>query len=42
MITEFEKRPVAVVLLNAEGTLTRFADAVRVRHVVQNDYPSLF
>lgn len=42
MITEFEKRPVAVVLLNADGRLTRFADAVRVRHVVQNDYPSLF
>ena len=42
MITEFERRPVAVVLLNADGRLTRFADAVRVRHVVQNDYPSLF
>ena len=42
MISEFERRPVAIVLLNADGRLNRFADAVRVRHVVQNDYPSLF
>ncbi|WP_028358227.1 D-alanyl-D-alanine endopeptidase [Brackiella oedipodis] len=42
MITQFDKQPVAVVLLNAQGHLTRFADAVRVRHIVQNDYPSLY
>ncbi|WP_050981715.1 D-alanyl-D-alanine endopeptidase [Advenella kashmirensis] len=41
MMTEMDRRPVAVVLLNADGGLTRFADAVRVRHMVQQDYPTL-
>jgi len=41
MMTEMDQRPVAVVLLNADGGLTRFADAVRVRHMVQQDYPTL-
>ncbi|MGX9936688.1 D-alanyl-D-alanine endopeptidase [Advenella kashmirensis] len=41
MMTEMDNRPVAVVLLNADGGLTRFADAVRVRHMVQQDYPTL-
>ncbi len=41
MMTEMDHRPVAVVLLNADGGLTRFADAVRVRHMVQEDYPTL-
>ncbi|HBP30182.1 MAG TPA: D-alanyl-D-alanine endopeptidase [Advenella kashmirensis] len=41
MMTEMDHRPVAVVLLNADGGLTRFADAVRVRHMVQQDYPTL-
>lgn len=42
MYTEIDKRPMAVVLLNADNRLNRFADAVRIRHLVQNDYPSLF
>ena len=42
MLTEIDKRPMAVVLLNADNRLNRFADAVRIRHLVQNDYPSLF
>lgn len=42
MMTEFDKQPVAVVLLNSQGNYTRFSDAIRVRHIVQNDYPNLF
>ena len=42
MFTKIENRPMAVVLLNADNRLNRFADAVRIRHLVQNDYPSLF
>lgn len=42
MITEIEGQNMAVVLLNAQGRVTRFSDAVRVRHLVQNDYPSLY
>lgn len=41
MKTQMDGRPVAVVLLNSQGRLTRFADAVRVRHLVQSDYPTL-
>lgn len=42
MITKIEGQNMAVVLLNAQGRVTRFSDAVRVRHLVQNDYPSLY
>lgn len=42
MITKVEGKDMAIVLLNAQGGVTRFADAVRVRHIVQNDYPSLY
>lgn len=42
MITKIEGQSMAVVLLNAQGRVTRFSDAVRVRHLVQNDYPSLY
>src|SRR5690606_5324294 len=41
MKTQMDGRPVAVVLLNSQGRLTRFADAIRVRHLVQSDYPTL-
>ena len=42
MITKIEGQNMAVVLLNAQGRVTRFSDAVRVRHLVQNDYPYLY
>lgn len=42
MISKVEGKEMAIVLLNAQGGVTRFADAVRVRHIVQNDYPSLY
>lgn len=42
MHTHIDNRPMAVVLLNADNRVNRFADAVRIRHLVQNDYPSLF
>lgn len=42
MITKIEGQNMAVVLLNAQGRVTRFSDAVRVRHLVQNDYPALY
>lgn len=42
MISKVEGKNMAIVLLNAEGGVTRFSDAIRVRHIVQNDYPSLY
>ncbi|WP_159990854.1 serine hydrolase [Pelistega ratti] len=42
MISKVEGKDMAIVLLNAENRNTRFTDAIRVRHIVQNDYPSLY
>lgn len=42
MISKVEGKDMAIVLLNAQGGVTRFSDAIRVRHIVQNDYPSLY
>ncbi|ETD68708.1 peptidase [Pelistega indica] len=42
MISKVNGKDMAIVLLNGEKTVTRFTDAIRVRHIVQNDYPSLY
>lgn len=42
MISKVEGKDMAIVLLNSQAGVTRFSDAIRVRHIVQNDYPSLY
>lgn len=42
MVSKFEGRSVAIVILNAYGKATRFADAVRLRRLVQNDFPAMY
>ena len=36
MLTRLQDREVAVILLNSQGSLTRFADAVRVRRLIES------
>lgn len=36
MLTRLQDREVAVILLNSNGSLTRFADAVRVRRLIES------
>ncbi|WP_044978022.1 serine hydrolase [Taylorella asinigenitalis] len=42
MITKMNGKDMAVVLMNANGGVTRFSDAIRIKHIVQNDFPSIF
>lgn len=42
MITKIKGKDMAVVLMNAKGGTTRFSDAIRVRHIVQNEFPPIF
>lgn len=42
MISKVEGKDMGIVLLNSQAAVTRLSDAIRVRHIVQNDYPSLY
>ena len=38
LLTKFEQRDVAIVLLNAQGRYSRIGDAIRVRNLVQSEH----
>ncbi|AIL32410.1 D-alanyl-D-alanine endopeptidase [Basilea psittacipulmonis] len=42
MKTNFDGKPMAVIILNSQNTSSRFTDAIRLRQLVRNDYPNLY